>query len=118
MFPKWFGLYMQKSDAKILPNITCTCCHSSFKKSVSFKFNTDKYDFSSYIISCALALKHHFVADSAEYIHWSCHKCLHSNEHKQPSMPHFAVVRQTCKPGYKFLKSLQEILEFVCTCCH
>ena len=65
----------------MLPNVACTYFQRSFKKSVSLKFNNDKYDFSSYIISCALALQHCFVADSAEYICHSCHKCLHSNEH-------------------------------------
>ena len=92
----------------MLPNVAYTVCRRSFNKSVSFKFNTDKYDFSIYIISHALALQHHFVADSTEYICCSCHKCLYSNEHKQPSMPCFAVARQTCKPGYKFFKSMQE----------
>ena len=61
---------MQKYYAKILANVTCTCFHRS---SVSIIFNIDICDFSSYIISHALALLHHFVADSAEYI---CHSCL------------------------------------------
>ena len=47
-----FDYICKKCDAKMLPNITCTCCHRSLKKSVNFKYNTD----SSYTVSHALAL--------------------------------------------------------------
>ena len=107
-----FDCTCKQCDSKILQNVTWTMVSYVYKKSVSFKFYTDKYDFSSYITSHALALQHCFVADSAKYICCFCHRCLHSNEHKQPSIPYFAVARQKCKPGYKFLKSLQQKPKF------
>ena len=48
----------KKYDIGLVGNVHCTSCHKTVVHTSDCTFNCDNYDFSEYIVSCALSCKH------------------------------------------------------------
>ena len=79
------------------------------------QYNMEDHDFSQYIVSRCLP----DTSDEGDdkYICILCHKRLVEANPENVSLPYF-VNNRCVNAGAKFLKALQEKLQYVCTCCH
>ena len=112
------GFICKKCDIILQQDVKCTCCHRQFMKRSCITLSIENYDFSDYIVSRALSSKNRLLSQHGEFICQKCHKYLDTSNGKHPTMPRHAHARQNFKGGQKFLKSIREKPEFVCTCCH
>ena len=74
------------------------------------------YDFSNFVVSQCLANVRD-CEDEEKYICLSCHKRLQETKNNNIVLPYYGRYPNV-KAGANFLKSLQEMPQFVCTCCH
>ena len=74
------------------------------------------YDFSNFILSQCLANVRD-CEDKEKYICLSCNKRLKETNNNNIVLPYYGRYPDV-KAGVNFLKSLQEMPQFVCTCCH
>ena len=74
------------------------------------------YDFSNFVVSQCLPHVRD-CEDEQKYICLSCHKRLTETNNDNIMLP-YHVRYPNVKAGTNFLKSLQEMPQFVCTCCH
>ena len=72
--------------------------------------------FQTFLISRCLANVRD-CEDEEKYICLSCHKRLQETKNNNIVLPYYGRYPNV-KAGANFLKSLQEMPEFVCTCCH
>ena len=74
------------------------------------------YDLSNLIVSWCLANVRD-CEDKEKYIYLSCHNRLQETNNNSIVFPYYGRCPNV-KAGANFLKSLQEMPQFVCTCCH
>ena len=74
------------------------------------------YDLSNFIVSQCLANVRD-CEDEEKYIYLSCHKRLQETNDNNIVLPYYGRYLNV-KVSANFLKSLQEMPQFMCTCCH
>ena len=97
-------------------NFVCVCCSRNVENSICQLYMKADYDFSTFVISRCLP----HVRDcehEEKYICLSCHKRLQETNNDNIVLPYYGRYPNV-KAGTNFLKSLQEMPRFVCTCCH
>ena len=97
-------------------NFVCVCCSRNVEKSMCQLYMKADYDFSNFVVSrCLPHLRD--CADEQKCICLSCHKRLTETNNDNIVLSYHGRYPHV-KAGTNFLKSLQEMLQFVCTCCH
>ena len=76
--------------------------------------NSTDYDFTHFIVSQCLQ---YVDSEVQSYICLSCHRGLQKTNDENPIVPYY-VNDKAITTAAKFLKSLQDKPEYVCTCCH
>ena len=97
-------------------NFVCVCCSRSVEKSMCQLYNKVDYDFSNFVVSRCLPHVRDCI-DEQKYICLSCHKRLREMNNDKIVLPYHGRYPHVTA-GTNFLKSLQEMPQFVCTCCH
>ena len=92
----------------------CVLQNKCWEKYVSTLY--ESYDFSSFVVSWCLPHVRD-CEDEQKYICLSCHKRLKETNNDNIVLPYYGRYPNV-KAGTNFLKSLQEMPQFVCTCCH
>ena len=97
-------------------NFVGVCCSRNVEKSMCQLYMKADYDFSNFVVSQCLP---HVgdCADEQKYIYLSCHTRITETNNDNIVLPYHGRYPHV-KAGTNFLKSLQEMPEFVCTCCH
>ena len=94
----------------------CVCCSRNVEKSMYQLYRKADYDFSTIVVSqCLLHVRD--CEDEEKYICLSCLKRLKEANNNNMVLPYYGRYANV-KAGTNFLKSLQEMPQFVCTCCH
>ena len=99
-----------------LQNFVHVCCSRNVQKSMCQLYMKAYYDFSSFVVSQCLPHVRD-CEDKLKYICLSCHKRLTETNNDNIVLPYHGRY-QHVKAGTNFLKSLQEMPQSVCTCCH
>ena len=97
-------------------NFVCVCCSRNVEKNMCQLYRKADYDFSTFVVSQCLP----YVGDCEDeekYICLSCHKRLKETNKNNMVLPYYGRYPNV-KAGTNFLKSLQEMPQFVCTCCN
>ena len=97
-------------------NFVCVCCSRNVEKSMCQLYRKADYDFSTFVVSQCLPHVRD-CEDEEKYICLSCHKRLKETNNNNIVLPYYGRYLNV-KAGTNFLKSLQEMPQFVCTCCH
>ena len=97
-------------------NFVCVCCSRNVEKSIYQLYIKADYDFSNFVVSRCLPHVRDCI-DEQKYICLSCHKRLTEMNNDNIVLPYHGRYPHV-KAGTNFLKSLQEMPKFVCTCCH
>ena len=97
-------------------NFVCVCCSRNVEKSMCQLYMKADYDFSNFVVSRCLPHVRD-CEDEQKYICLSCHKRLTETNNDNIVLPYHGRYPNV-KAGTNFLKSLQEMPQFVCTCCH
>ena len=97
-------------------NFVCVCCSRNVEKSMCQLYTKADYDFSNFVVSQCLPHVRD-CEDEQKYICLSCHKRLTETNNDNIMLPYHGRYPNV-KAGTNFLKSLQEMPQFVCTCCH
>ena len=107
--------YICKScHTDIQSQFQCVCCKLHFDTHLCKEFNSNNYDLTNFIVSRCLQSAND---EDQNYICVSCDKTLQKTSNENPVVP-FHVHNKSITSAAKFMKSLQEKPEYVCTCCH
>ena len=101
------------SYLQLQQNFICMCCGRNVEKSMCELYRKADYDFSNLIVSRCLANVRDFE-DKEKYICLSYHKRLKETNNNNIMLPYYGRYPNV-KAGANFLKSLQEMPQFVCT---
>ena len=97
-------------------NVVCVCCSRNVEKSMCQLYRKADYDFSTFVVSRCLPHVRD-CEDEEKYTCLSCHKRLKETNNDNIVLPYYGRYPNV-KAGTNFLKSLQEMPQFVYTCCH
>ena len=76
----------------------------------------DNYDFTQYVVSrCLCKISNN--DEEKRYICKSCDRRLRETSSENPALPYYGNHKKVAS-GVNFLKSLQGMPTYVCTCCH
>ena len=92
----------------------CVCCKLKYDTHLCKDYNSTDYDFTHFIVSRCLQ---YVDSEVQSYICLSCHRGLQKTNDENPIVPYY-VNDKAITTAAKFLKSLQDKPEYVCTCCH
>ena len=97
-------------------NFVCVYCRRNVEKIMCQLYRKAYYDFSNFFVSQCLANVKD-CQDEENNICLSCHKRLEETNNNNIVLPYYGTYPNV-KASANFLKSLQEMPQFVCTCCH
>ena len=101
---------------QLRPQFICVCCDQEVDKHLCILYVKDNYDFTQYVVSQCLCK----ISNNDEetwYICKSCDRRLQETSSENPVLPYYGNHKKVAS-GANFLKSLQEMPTYVCTCCH
>ena len=113
----WISCFiLDRMRMHIAKKFVCLCCSRNVEKGMCQLYIKADYDFSSFVVSQCLPHVRD-CDDEQKYICPSCHKILTETNNDNIVLPYYCRYPNV-KTGTNFLKSLWEMPQFVCTCCH
>ena len=120
---KWNEILIDKNSRQyickmchknIQPQFECVCCKLKYGTHLCKDYNSTDYDFTHFIVSRCLQ---YVDSEVQSYICLSCDRGLQKTNNENPIVPYY-VKNKPITTAAKFLKSIKDKPEYVCTCCH